>query len=73
MNQSLRTTAATAALITGLLAVGGTAHAAQRIDAQQLSSHIQKAVAAAQLESGTTGGPILGAVTNPERADSTSA
>ncbi|MFD9791954.1 hypothetical protein ACFWXK_13490 [Streptomyces sp. NPDC059070] len=73
MNTNLRTAAATAALVTGLLAAGGTAHAAQRIDAQQLSAHVQKAVATAQLENGTTtGGPILGVYLSPG-ADSASA
>ncbi|MFG3281249.1 hypothetical protein [Streptomyces sp. NPDC048111] len=71
MNPNLRAAAATAALVTGLLAAGGTAGAAERTDAQNLSAHIQKAVVAEQ-GLGTTGGPILGLIlTTPDGADST--
>ncbi|MEU4347970.1 hypothetical protein [Streptomyces sp. NPDC023838] len=65
MNQNLRAAAATAALVTGLLAAGGTAHAAGRIDAQHLAAHIDKAVAAEQESGTTTGGPILGVINSP--------
>ncbi|OAR22130.1 hypothetical protein A8W25_29625 [Streptomyces sp. ERV7] len=71
MNHNIRAAAATAALVTGLLAAAGTAQAAQRIDAQQLSAHLDKAVAAEQANGETTGGPILGAVTSsPDTVDS---
>lgn len=71
MNSNLRAAAVTAALVTGLLAAGGAATAAERIDSQHLAAHLQKAVAAEQ-ESGatTTGGPILGVFTSPDAAHS---
>ncbi|MCT9092496.1 hypothetical protein N4G70_27025 [Streptomyces sp. ASQP_92] len=74
MNPNLRAAAATAALLSGLLAAaGGVANAAERTDAQNLSAHIQKAVVAEQ-QLGTTGGPILGLVlSTPDGADATSA
>ncbi|CAM5394098.1 hypothetical protein GCM10010329_57790 [Streptomyces spiroverticillatus] len=73
MNPTLRTAAATAALVTGLLAAGGVANAAERTDAQGLSAHLQKAVAAEQQQGGgTTGGPILGLILNPAAAESAS-
>ncbi|MFG2716718.1 hypothetical protein ACGFW5_00175 [Streptomyces sp. NPDC048416] len=74
MNPNLRAAAATAALIGGLLAAGGVADAAERTDAQNLSAHIQKAVAAEQqLGAVTTGGPILGlALSTPDGADTAS-
>ncbi|MFK8906493.1 hypothetical protein [Streptomyces sp. YS-3] len=72
MNPNIRAAAATAALLTGLLAAAGTANAAQRIDAQHLAAHLDKAVAAEQASGGTTGGPILGVVnTSPDGADTT--
>lgn len=73
MNHNIRAAAATAALLTGLLAAAGTANAADRIDAQHLAAHIDKAVAAEQASGGNTGdigGPILGALTSsPDGAD----
>ncbi|MGW2479288.1 hypothetical protein ACWCWQ_05510 [Streptomyces sp. NPDC001571] len=73
MNPNLRAAAATAALITGLLAAGGVANAAERTDARNLSAHIQKAVVAEQQLGGTTGGPILGLIlTAPDGAETAS-
>ncbi|GAA0587942.1 hypothetical protein [Streptomyces crystallinus] len=71
MNHTIRTAAATAALVTGLLAAAGTAHAAERIDAQHLSAHLDKAIAAEQANGETTGGPILGVyLSSPDTVDS---
>lgn len=73
MNPNIRAAAATAALLTGLLAAAGTANAAERIDAQRLSAHLDKAIAAEQANGETTGGPILGALTSsPDSADTAS-
>ncbi|WHM40684.1 hypothetical protein [Streptomyces sp. BPTC-684] len=70
MNPNIRAAAATAALLTGLLAAAGTANAAERIDAQHLAAHLDKAIAAEQANGETTGGPILGALTSsPDGAD----
>ncbi|GGP77574.1 MULTISPECIES: hypothetical protein [Streptomyces] len=71
MNPNIRAAAATAALLTGLLAAAGTANAAERIDAQHLAVHLDKAIAAEQANGDTTtGGPILGAVaSSPDGAD----
>ncbi|MCX5205483.1 hypothetical protein OG897_28990 [Streptomyces sp. NBC_00237] len=69
MNPNIRAAAATAALVTGLLAAGGVAGAAERTDADSLSAHIQKAVVAEQQLDGTTGGPVLGFIVNPAAAE----
>ncbi|MEU1075518.1 MULTISPECIES: hypothetical protein [unclassified Streptomyces] len=74
MNHTVRAAATTAALLTGLLAATGTANAAQRIDAQHLTAHLDKAVAAEQASGGNTGGPILGVFfTSPDGADTAGA
>ncbi|MGW2087823.1 hypothetical protein [Streptomyces sp. NPDC001880] len=70
MNNSMRTAAAAAALVTGLVAVGGTTGASaaerpQRITNQeQLARSIAQAVAAEQQKGAVTDGVIGGMVVN---------
>ncbi|MFF1448609.1 hypothetical protein ACFVYF_10705 [Streptomyces sp. NPDC058274] len=67
MNNSLRTAAAAAALVTGLVAVGSTTAAAatrpERITSQeQLSANLQKAISAEQDNGAVTDGVVAGLV-----------
>ncbi|MFF3787021.1 hypothetical protein [Streptomyces sp. NPDC001933] len=71
MNNSMRTAAAVAALVAGLVTVGGTTGAAaaerpERITSQeQLARSIAQAVAAEQQKGAVTDGVIGGIVINP--------
>ncbi|MFD7432437.1 hypothetical protein [Streptomyces sp. NPDC059814] len=63
MNNSIRTAAAAAALVAGLVTVSGTANAAERPDRitsqEQLAKSIAQAVAAEQ-ENGPVNGGVIG-------------
>ncbi|MEU8627514.1 hypothetical protein [Streptomyces sp. NPDC048669] len=66
MNNSIRTAAAAAALVAGLVTVSGTANAAERPDRitsqEQLAKSIAQAVAAEQENGAVSGGVIGGLV-----------
>ncbi|MEV0920141.1 hypothetical protein AB0I93_38625 [Streptomyces sp. NPDC049967] len=74
MNNSIRTAAAAAALVAGLVTVSGTANAAERPDRitgqEQLAQSIAQAVAAEQQSGAVTDGVIGGIVINPSVASS---
>ncbi|MFJ1901970.1 MULTISPECIES: hypothetical protein [unclassified Streptomyces] len=74
MNNSIRTAAAAAALVAGLVTVSGTANAAERPDRitsqEQLAQSIARAVAAEQQSGAVTDGVIGGIVINPSVARS---
>ncbi|MBO0915298.1 hypothetical protein OG322_33045 [Streptomyces sp. NBC_01260] len=68
MNNSMRTAAAAAALVAGLVTVSGTANAAERPDRitsqEQLAKSIAQAVAVEQQNGAVTDGVIGGIVIN---------
>ncbi len=74
MNNSIRTAAAAAALVAGLVTVSGTANAAERPDRitsqEQLAQSIAQAVAAEQQSGAVTDGVIGGIVLNSPVASS---